>query len=68
MTTPYERSRAVLLARELLWDFCSITATPRVPKVIRERARTILRHYPGTRDLEQAGSALVGAELPNKLR
>jgi hypothetical protein len=68
MTTPYERTRAVLFARELLWDLCSITATPRVPKAVRERARHVLRHYPDPMDLEQAGPAFVGAELPNKLR
>jgi hypothetical protein len=57
MTLPSERTRAVLYARELLQDLLSPTATPRVPKAIRERARRILRHYPEPMDLEYAATA-----------
>jgi hypothetical protein len=54
MTLPDERYRAVSYARQFLYDLMDPSQTPRVPKAIRERARTILRHFPMESDMIQA--------------
>jgi hypothetical protein len=53
MTLPDERYRAIRLAESFLQDLCNCHQTPRVPRVIRERARSILRHYPTAWHLDQ---------------
>lgn len=53
MTLPYERYRAVLAAESLLTDLLSPEKTPRVPKIVRERARMVLRHYPSQWDMDR---------------
>ncbi len=53
MTLPDERYRAVLMAERLLKDLCDRSKTPRVPREIRDRARSVLRHYPGEWDMER---------------
>ena len=57
MTLPDERYRAVKMTEQLLKDLCDRTVTPRVPKIIRQRASGCLRHYPGTWDLQRAAEA-----------
>jgi hypothetical protein len=57
MTLPDERYRAVLRAEQFLKDLCDPSKTPRVPKDIRIRASGILRHYPGTWDMDRAATA-----------
>ncbi len=57
MTLPDERYRAVLAAERLLKDLCDPSITPRVPKAIRGRAIMVLRHYPGSYDMERAATA-----------
>lgn len=54
MTLPDERYRAVKMAEQLLKDLCDRTVTPRVPKIIRQRASGCLRHYPGSWDMQRA--------------
>lgn len=54
MTLPDERYRAVVQAQQLLQDLLDAKKTPRVPRVIRERAAAALRHYPSEWDLAQA--------------
>ena len=54
MTLPDERYRAVLQAERLLKDLCDPSITPRVPKLIRQRASGALRHYPSSWDMERA--------------
>ena len=52
MTLPDERYRAVKFAQ----DFLSRLAGgeyPRVPKAVRDEARSILRHYPSTWDMQR---------------
>ena len=52
MTLPDERYRAVKFAQ----DFLSRLAGgeyPRVPKAVRGEARSILRHYPSTWDMQR---------------
>lgn len=53
MTLPDERYRAVLMAEKLLKDLCDPTKTPRVPKSVRGRASSVLRHYPTNYDMER---------------
>lgn len=46
MTLPFEEKRAVNYTREFLYDLLIPSKTPRVPKEIRDRACSLLRHYP----------------------
>lgn len=57
MTLPDERYRAVVQTRRFLLDLCNPQHTPRVPKLVRETARDMLRHYPDTWDMQQAAEA-----------
>lgn len=51
MTLPDERTRAIHAARELLLDLLNPAATPRVPRAVRKRAGSVLRHYPWPADM-----------------
>lgn len=53
MTLPDERYRALKQSRKLLEELCDPGKTPRVPSIIRDRARTILRHYPFDGDFDR---------------
>ncbi len=46
MTLPDERYRAIMFAKHLCEDLLDSRKTPRVPKAIRGRARSVLRHFP----------------------
>ena len=52
MTTNDERYRAIKQGKKLLEELCDPGKTPRVPSLIRDRARTALRHYPNDWELE----------------
>ena len=68
MTLPDERYRAVKRAEEFLKDLCDPTKTPRVPRTIRSQASSILRHYPGSWDMDRAAHACPDVfDSPNKL-
>ena len=68
MTLPDERYRAVRWAEQLLKDLCDPQKTPRVPRHIRQRASSCLRHYPGSWDMDRAAhSAPEVFQSPNKL-
>lgn len=54
MTLPMERRFAVLNTEKFLLELCNPSETPRIPKAIRERARSLLRHYPNNYDMERA--------------
>ena len=65
MTIPSERTRAVLNTEQFLMDLLDPKKTPRVPKDIRRRASSLLRHYPSQYDMEVAvreGSSRFGDE------
>ena len=51
MTLPDERYRAVVQTQKFLVE---ILSTPRVPKAIKDRARSCLRHYPSDWDMQRA--------------
>lgn len=57
MTLPDERYRAVLAAEQFLQDLLDSRKTPRVPGEIRQRARSVLRHYPSRFDMDRAATA-----------
>jgi hypothetical protein len=46
MTLPIERTFAVLNVEQFLKDLRDPKKYPRVPKVVREEASRLLRHYP----------------------
>jgi hypothetical protein len=56
MTLPDERYRAVKYAQDFLSRLAGGTY-PRVPKAVREEARSILRHYPLWYDMQRAAQA-----------
>jgi hypothetical protein len=56
MTLPDERYRSVRWAAEFLQRLAG-GEYPRTPKAVREEARSILRHYPGSWDLDRAARA-----------
>lgn len=53
MTMPDERYRALKQSKKLLEELCDPGRTPRVPSIVRERARGILRHYPSEFELDR---------------
>jgi len=55
MTLPDERYRAVMWASRFLQELAyDRKKYPRVPKVVRQEAHSILRHYPSSFDLKMA--------------
>ena len=54
MTLPDERYRSVVQTRRFLLDLCNKEHTPRVPKIVRDTARSMLRHYPSDWDMQRA--------------
>jgi hypothetical protein len=58
MTTPNERTRAVLETREFLQELLDSIATPGCPEEIRLQASKLLRHYPKETELRLANLAL----------
>ena len=53
MTLPDERYRALKQGKKLLEELCDPGKTPRVPSMVRDRARTALRHYPNDFELDR---------------
>jgi len=53
MTLPDERYKAIKQGRKLLEELCDPGKTPRVPSIVRERARGALRHFPNDYELER---------------
>jgi hypothetical protein len=46
VTTPVERTWAVQNTERFLMDLLDPKKTPRIPKAIRRRAASMLRHFP----------------------
>lgn len=46
MTLLHEKIRAIKWAREFLRDLLDPSKTKRIPREIRQRARSVLKHYP----------------------
>ncbi len=53
MTLPDERYRALKQGKKLLEELCDPGKTPRVPSIVRDRARGALRHFPTDYELDR---------------
>lgn len=53
MTLPDERYRAIQQTENFLKELLDAQKTPRVPKLIRQRAYSLLRHYPSKYHLDR---------------
>lgn len=53
MTLPDERYRALKQGKKLLEELCDPGKTPRVPSIVRDRARAVLRHYPSEYEFDE---------------
>ena len=71
MTLPFERTRAMLDVRLFLREMTDPALTPRVPRAMRGRAASLLKHFPTNADIKQAHQALpdcFGAVPPFRTR
>jgi hypothetical protein len=66
-TLPDERFRALKQSKKLLEELCDPGKTPRVPSLVRDRARGILRHYPTDYDLEKLADQCPNVLTNNKI-
>ena len=53
MTCPDERLRALKQGKKLLEELCDPGRTPRVPSIVRDKARGVLRHYPNEHESDK---------------
>ena len=52
MTLPDERYLAMKQGKKLLEELCDPGKTPRVPSIVRDRARAALRHFPNDFEID----------------
>lgn len=57
MTTPHERTLAVVRTRQFLRELSDPSLTPRVPLRIRQRAMSLLKHLTDNAALSHAADA-----------
>ena len=62
MTLPCERYNSIRYTEQFLTDLIDPKKTPRVPKEIRQRAYSLLRHYPGGYNLD-----VIATRCPDQL-
>lgn len=55
MTTPQERTRAILRAREFLFRLLDPKKTPHTPRYVRDEASRLAKHFPFPCDLLTLG-------------
>ena len=58
MTIPFERTRAMIETKRFLLELTDPKVMPRVPRAIRGKATSLLKHYPTYAEIEQAHKAL----------
>lgn len=58
MTLPDERYRALKCGEQFLLDLCNPKLTPKVPSYVRDRARSILRHFPTKFDIDSIAETM----------
>lgn len=61
MTLPYQRSAAVMSAREFLLDLASPygpTGIKRIPRAVRIHARALLKHFPTAWEMSNAADRM----------
>lgn len=68
MTVPCERTNAVIYTESFLKDLLDPKVTPRVPRAIRQRASSLLRHYPSKWHMEVIAEREDSAEGENLLK
>jgi len=56
MTQPLDRYKAIKQSKKLLEELCDPGKTPRVPSLVRDRARTALRHFPNDFEIDTLAS------------
>lgn len=61
MTLPDERYRSLVQTKKFLYALMNASETPRVPKDIRNRARSLLRHFPDDYHLDLMCENMPGA-------
>jgi hypothetical protein len=54
MTTPFERTRALVSTRELLQEMLETNLPQNVPSYFRRQANRLLEHYPSLAEIEAA--------------
>ena len=59
MTLPDERYRSLIQTKKFLYSLMNSKETPRVPKIIRQQAHSLLRHWPDNYHLD-----LMTEEMP----
>ena len=60
MSLPRERTNSIKQARDFLRDLLDPKKTPRIPKEIRRRAYSALRHFPTDLDVGYAADGAPG--------
>ena len=72
MTLPDERYRALKRGKKLIEDLCDPGKTPRVPSIVRNRAKEVLRHYPADYEIDRIAEScpelLEKASVYDKIR
>lgn len=58
MTTPDERTRAVLETRKFLQALAAGRMSRQSPELLQQYGRMLLRHYPSTADMHLTSDAL----------
>ena len=68
MTTPDERTRAVMQARQFLQELAWSAADAGIPEPVRREAVRLLRHYPGGSEMDLMHMALPQwfGEVPDR--
>jgi len=61
MTLPDERYRSLVQTKNFLIELLNTQKTPRVPKIIRQRAHSLLRHWPDDYHLDLMCENMPGA-------
>ena len=64
MTLPHERVNAVNQTRRFLYDLLDPKVTPRIPRNLRLRALSLLRHYPTEYHMDRVCNPKDGIEEP----
>ena len=58
MTVPFERTRALFETKLFLQELMDPKVTPRVPRALRGKAKSLLKHFPTVHEIEKAHKAL----------
>lgn len=65
MTLPNEKYSALKQGKKLLEELCDPGRTPRVPSIVRNKARAVLKHFPTDYDIEKIADS--NPEILDKL-